>query len=203
MTTSAYANIIPQALAGNIKLPIDATNLALLTSAYTPNFVTDVHWADISSHEAAGTGYTTGGLLLAHPALTLIQANSWAASWAAGHPQNYADIIRPSAPNGYLYMAANTGTTGGHVPTWPTVAGASVTDGTISWVCLGSWATVYKTDPAFWSSLTLTARYAVLYDTVSNVLLACQDFGSPQSPAAQPLQVSPDPVGGWLVWPPL
>jgi hypothetical protein len=62
---------------GQVDLDSDTLKIALVTSSYTPNTSHTV-WnpgtddaADASHHEAAnGTGYTTGGITLANPAVT-------------------------------------------------------------------------------------------------------------------------------------
>ena len=44
-------------------VPTTATmKVALLTSSYVPNLLTNDVWADISANEVSGTGYTAGGL---------------------------------------------------------------------------------------------------------------------------------------------
>lgn len=52
------------------------------------------------------------------------------------------DYVVPAAPNGYAYKATTAGTSAGSAPTWPTVIGATVVDGTVTWTCAG------KTAPA-------------------------------------------------------
>lgn len=39
----------------------DTDKVALLTSAYTPNYATHVSFADVSAAEVVGAGYTAGG----------------------------------------------------------------------------------------------------------------------------------------------
>jgi hypothetical protein len=51
---------------GTIDLDSDTFKIALLASTYTPDAAHD-EWADVSSHEIAGSfGYTTGGATLAN-----------------------------------------------------------------------------------------------------------------------------------------
>jgi len=56
----------------------------------------------------------------------------WAAATAIG-----VDVVRESTNrNGYRY-AYSGGTTGATEPTWPTTVGATVSDGTGTWTCIG------------------------------------------------------------------
>lgn len=49
-----------------------------------------------------------------------------------------AQVIPLAARNGRLYRCTVSGTSGGSPPTWPTTAGASVTDGTCTWQEVGA-----------------------------------------------------------------
>ena len=43
------------------------------------------------------------------------------------------DTVIPETPNQHMYRCSTGGTTGGSEPTWPTVSGSTVTDGTAVW----------------------------------------------------------------------
>lgn len=58
----------------------------------------------------------------------LANARRSGAAVAAGY------CIRPGKPNGFEYVAT-AGVTGSEEPVWPTEIGASVDDGSVSWVC--------------------------------------------------------------------
>lgn len=45
------------------------------------------------------------------------------------------DIVKPTVPNGYVYIASTGGFSGGIEPIWPTTIGDTVLDGDILWVC--------------------------------------------------------------------
>lgn len=57
--------------------------------------------------------------------------------WAATTAKVHGAIVKPTAGrNGFVYKAVTSGTTGGAEPTWPTVAGNCVTDGTVTWMAI-------------------------------------------------------------------
>jgi hypothetical protein len=65
------------------------------------------------------------------------------------------------------------------LPDWPTIVGQSITDGTVTWTCVGTSVVKWTCTNPSWASATITARYGVVYDTtVTNKLIACFDFGS-------------------------
>jgi len=53
-----------------ISLTGDIIKVALFPVAYVPNHLTQNVWADISAAECTGTGYTTGGAILASKTVT-------------------------------------------------------------------------------------------------------------------------------------
>lgn len=48
-------------------------------------------------------------------------------------------FISPTDPNGFAYKTTAGGTSGAFEPTWPTSLGATVLDGTVTWVCDRVW----------------------------------------------------------------
>lgn len=60
------------------------------------------------------------------------------ASWAATTAKVINDLVVPTAGNGYYYKCTVAGTTAGTQPTWPTVIGNTVVDGTVTWRCEGT-----------------------------------------------------------------
>lgn len=57
-----------------------------------------------------------------------------ATTWAATTAYNQLDFVLPTAPNGYVYIALNNGTTAGGEPSWPTTHNGSVVDGSVNWL---------------------------------------------------------------------
>lgn len=49
------------------------------------------------------------------------------------------NVVRyPTTPNGHLYKVTTAGTTGSAEPSWPTGAGSTVTDGSVTWTEVGT-----------------------------------------------------------------
>ena len=57
--------------------------------------------------------------------------------WTATTAKALGDEVVPTAgnENGFIYECTTAGTTGSSQPTWPTVEGATVNDGTVVWTC--------------------------------------------------------------------
>ncbi len=142
--------------------------------------------------------------------------DSWSApTWAASTAYSVGDVVIPTTTNGHMYVCTAGGTSGASEPTWPTTDGATVTDNTATWECIanGDLAyheisgtgytsggqeittkslnqsagdTIFDGDNVLWSSSTLTARYAVIYDDTpaaveDKKILAYLDFGGNKS----------------------
>jgi len=200
---SAIANAFGSVAGGgtpNIDFLSDNIYCALVGSGYTPNLATHDFWDDVVANEVSGTGYTANGALLASKTLTLTAANSWATTAATSTAYTAGRIVRPSAGNGYLYRATVGGTSAGSAPTWPTVVGQTVTDGSVVWTNVGVAILQFDAADPSWTSSTITARYAVIYDRTpasdaTRPLLALIDFGSNQSTTNGTFAITFDALG--------
>jgi hypothetical protein len=186
MYAHALANAFGSTSAGNspnIDFLSDTMNLALVTSGYTPDLAAHDFWNDVVANEASGTGYTANGATLASKTLTVTAANSWATQWAASTARQAGDVVRPTTGNGFLYAANGAGTNSASEPTWPTTVGATVTDGGVTWSCIGRAIVVFDAADVSWASSTVAARYGVIYDRTpgsdaTRPLFALIDFDS-------------------------
>lgn len=60
---------------------------------------------------------------------------SGATTWAASTAYTTSSNVFPTSKNGYYYACTTAGTSAATQPTWPTVPGNTVTDGTVTWTC--------------------------------------------------------------------
>jgi hypothetical protein len=111
----------------------DTDMVALLSSAYSPDYVAHTSFANVSSAEVSGNGYTAGGLALSN--------KSWQYSSTAG-----------------------------------------------------SVGALLSADPATWTGLAVTTRYAVFYKSTGTAstskLIGLLDFGSDRTYDTEPFQLS-------------
>lgn len=68
---------------------------------------------------------------------------STASAYATSTGYAIGDAVVPTTPAGLWYECTTAGTSGGTEPTWPTAAGATVTDGGVVWTCRGKITTSY------------------------------------------------------------
>lgn len=162
-TVRPYSQAAKNILNGSINFPSDTIKAMLATSAYTPALDTHEFRSSVSAAEVVGTGYTARGLALTSKTLTVTPANSWGVAWAASTARTTADVVRPTAGNGFLYRATNAGTNGATQPTWPTVIGQTVVDGGVTWENIGTAICVADAADPLWTGATFTARYLIFY----------------------------------------
>lgn len=201
---SAISNAFGSTAGGgapNIDYLSDTINLALVTSAYTPNLTTDDFWNDVVANEVTGTGYTANGATLGTKTLTITAANSWSVQWAAATAYTTGRIVRPTTGNGFLYRSTGAGSSHATTePTWPTTIGATVVDNGVTWTCVGRTIIQWDGADVSWASSTVTARYAVLYDRTpatdaTRPLIGLFDFGSNQTTNNGTFAVTFDALG--------
>jgi len=162
MAPQMYAPAISRMLNAEIDWDTDTIKGMLVTSSYTPDFTAHDYKNDVTN-EVVGTGYTAGGATLASKTVTTTAANSWATSRANSTAYTLGAVVRPATGNGFLYQAVVAGTSGASIPTYPTVIGQTVTDGGVTWACVGRNILQFDAADLSWASSTITARGIVIY----------------------------------------
>lgn len=186
----------------NVDYLSDTIKVALLVPAATPDILTHDFWNDLSASDHAATGgYTAAGATLASKVVTAYTGATFPTTWAATTAYTLGTIVRPTAQNGYLYQAVVAGTSAGSQPTWPTTVGLTVVDGTVTWQCVGKWINIYSAANISWASSTLSAGYAVVYDSTPGTdatrpLMILIDFQGTQSTNNTLFSVNWPLVGG-------
>lgn len=171
VTVGVYGKLQQSLWEGRINFATD-TIKAMLLSSYTvgstqdtAQFLSDVVTAGVGV-EASGSGYTAGGQTLASKSVTYTAANSWSVQRANSTAYAAGDVVRPASGNGFVYQAVVGGTSGGSAPTWPTTIGQTVTDGGVTWACVGRGVLVIDAADPSWTTSnpgTLSASHVLFY----------------------------------------
>jgi len=134
-----------------------------------------------------------------------------AAAWQADTAYSLGDKVIPTTANGHIYECISEGTSDSSEPSWPTTDEGTVVDGGATWECIAygdisyyevsgtgytaggeeitsktlaqtAGATALDGDNVGWTSVSITARWAVVYedtptDDEDKKLLGFVDFG--------------------------
>lgn len=100
-----------------------------------------------------------------------------AAPWAVSGAYVVGDVRRPTAPNGRVYQVTVAGTAGGTEPVWPTTAGGTVTDGTVTWAEDGLRDAPYfeAVGSGYTAGGKLLTNKTLTYDAATNKLVVDAD----------------------------
>ena len=63
---------------------------------------------------------------------------SWGSQWAATTTYAVGALVVPAVSTKYYYKCTTAGTSGSSSPTFPTVIGSTVTDGSVVWTCFAA-----------------------------------------------------------------
>jgi hypothetical protein len=184
MAASLYGPVYSSLLAGSIVYATDTIKAMICTSSYVPDFTTHQFKSSVTN-EVVGTGYTARGTTLASKTATQTVANSWGTSRANTTAYNLGDLVRPATGNTFLYQAVVAGTSAGSIPTYPTVVGQTVVDGSVTWSCVGRTVLALDAADPSWPTSTITGSVVVIYKDTgtdsTSPLIAADVAGSPVS----------------------
>lgn len=184
MSLHWYRQAPAKAWTKQVNFTSDAMTVTLHSSSYSPAVDTHAYVSDLTNELATGGGYTSGGQTLTSCTCTYTTAASWSTTWQASTAVSLDYVVRPASSNGYLYRCAVAGTTSSSAPTWPTVVGTTVTDGGVTWECVGSGIIVFAATSPSWATATFgPCRYLVISDrtpgtAATQPLMGYFDFGS-------------------------
>lgn len=203
-----YANFIAKVMNKEIDIDTDVIKAALVSNTHTVDRAAHDYYNDVTNELSTANGYTSGGATLANKTAAITEANSWTRAHAVSTAYSVGDIVRPSTGNGFLYMASVAGTSAGSAPTWPTTIGLTVTDGGVTWTCVGRRAWVFKSDPATWAAPFSAGpfRHVILYDdtpatAATKPLIAVATYAADQTGGDGSMTITPDSVQGWVAIP--
>jgi hypothetical protein len=193
--------------APNMDWMSDDIRHVLLTNSYVPDLGAHDFFDDAVAAEASGAGYTAGGFAVTGKTLTYTEANAFATQWAASTAyggDTTPHVVRPTSGNGFLYRAIGPGTSGATEPIWPTVVGATVVDGGVTWANIGRGITQFDMNDENRTGLTVSYRYSLLVNRTpasdaTRPLLALLDWGSTQSITNGSVQLTINPQGLLLI----
>jgi hypothetical protein len=181
-TFSLYRQAQLSAWSGQVNWAGGTITATLHGSGYTPNLDTHRFVSDLAGELPTSAGYTIGGKVLSGRASAYLPAGSWPDTWAPVTGYVIGQVVRPALTPTMLFRCYAGGTSGSAAPTWPSIAGATVTDGTASWSAVGSGAVALSAAALQWPSFSASFRYIVLSDRTGSPasaqpLLAVADMG--------------------------
>lgn len=115
--------------------------------------------------------------------------------WAASTIHEVGDRRIPTTIGALWYVCTQSGTTGTVEPTWPTIIGNTVTDGTVVWRCEGTYS-----GPAIYTTGVKTVGTEVIPTTESGYWYKCTVAGTASSEPTWPLTVGETVTDGTVTW---
>jgi len=129
-----FASRIPT-ITKTITVDIILPASALLVETTVYSSLACVHTQDVSSVRIGSFeenfAEVEDTFIFSYPISTI--PNNHTSAWIVTTAVAVGQHVAPTTENGFYYKATVAGTTGGSEPTWPTVLGGTVVDGTVTW----------------------------------------------------------------------
>ncbi len=97
-------------------------------------------------------------------------------SWAASTAYAVNSYVKPTTWNEYIYQCTVAGTAGSSEPTWPTAAGSTVVDNSVTWTCRETVRhakiSSITSPPRLWFITGATVKYLILPDRYADITQA-------------------------------
>ncbi len=111
---------------------------------WTPDLTGTTSWPTMMVLTAQATGINAGepddpGVVVCSNTPTLV-------TWKANKSYVVGEMLRPTTPNSYDYQCTIAGTSGAGEPAWPTTAGQTCVDGTVTWAAVAQLSAMMPTD---------------------------------------------------------
>jgi hypothetical protein len=208
ITFQMYGNFMVSLMNKLIDMDTDDIKMSLHAAGYSPNLATDDFFNDATNELSTAGGYTVGGVSLTTKSVGLVEANSWSRSRAASTAYRLGELVKPASGNGFVYRCSVAGTTDASLPTYPTVLGREVTDGTVVWTCVGTRVWRFTSDPVVWTAPFSAGPFqrAVIYDNTAGAasadpLIAVASYASAVTGQDGSHTITPDAANGWIAIP--
>jgi hypothetical protein len=75
-------------------------------------------------------------------------------AWVQSNAYALGAVVRPVTANGFAYEVTTAGTSGGSEPTWPTVVGATVVNGGVTFTCVTQYGILGDTSDVFYQTVS-------------------------------------------------
>ena len=128
VTTATPHGMISAHSGGNVQIQVANYNYVgpTLTIADSTHFT-------VRNLAAIGQAPSSGGMVTVTSMPIISTFVPGLPTWTTAVAYSTGSIVTPTSPNGHLYKAIQGGVSGGSQPTFPTVTGAQVSDGSIIW----------------------------------------------------------------------
>lgn len=126
---------------------------------------------------------------------TITKVDRYYLQWAPNTIYEVGDRRIPTTIGARWYVCTQSGTSGASEPTWPTVLGNTVNDGTVVWRFEGTYS-----GPAKYTTSAKSVGDLVIPTTETGYWYKCIDAGTPTAEPTWPLVIGDTVTDGGVIW---